>query len=120
MGGSHGMQAMESDQPQQQQQQQLEEGEEDKRTAEGGDHLHRRRLPACLPSLTVTSSPLPVLPSESLARVRQDAASLMLVLCLTMAASVLTASFAVYLVRWVWTGVKCSRKWSGDERRVVC
>ena len=37
-------------------------------------------------------------------RVQQGAASLMLALCMTLAASVLTASFAVQLVRCVWGG----------------
>ena len=57
------------------------------------------QLPACLPSIHVSSSPLPVLAEEALARVRADAGSLMLVLCLTMASAVLTASYVVYLVR---------------------
>jgi ATP-binding cassette subfamily A (ABC1) protein 1/ATP-binding cassette subfamily A (ABC1) protein 3 len=65
--------------------------------AAGGGHL-----PSCLPDITVASSPLPILHGEAAERVRQDAGALMLVLCMTMAASVLSASFVVFLVRWVW------------------
>jgi hypothetical protein len=41
---------------------------------------------------------------EKAQRVRQDAGALMLVLCMTLAASVLSASFVVFLVRWVGVG----------------
>jgi hypothetical protein len=47
----------------------------------------------------VSSAPLPLLSGEAAERVRQDAGALMLVLCMTMAASVLSASFVVFLVR---------------------
>lgn len=60
----------------------------------GGGHL-----PSCLPRIRVSSAPLPLLPGEGAERVREDAGALMLVLCMTMAASVLSASFVVYLVR---------------------
>lgn len=56
-------------------------------------------LPSCIPTIKVTSHPLPVQREEPLMRMRQDAGSLMLVLCLTMASSVLSASFVVFLVR---------------------
>jgi ATP-binding cassette subfamily A (ABC1) protein 1/ATP-binding cassette subfamily A (ABC1) protein 3 len=62
--------------------------------AAGGGHL-----PSCLPDIRVSSVPLPLLPGEAAERVRQDAGALMLVLCMTMAASVLSASFVVFLVR---------------------
>lgn len=45
------------------------------------------------------SRPLPTLPSEPVVQVQRDAASLMLALCMTLAASVLSASFVVFLVR---------------------
>lgn len=61
--------------------------------------LGQRRLPSCLPRIRVSSSPLPLLPGEGAERVREDAGALMLVLCMTLAGSVLTASFVVYLVR---------------------
>ncbi|WIA08739.1 hypothetical protein OEZ85_008162 [Tetradesmus obliquus] len=60
----------------------------------GGGHL-----PSCLPDIRVASAPLPLLSGEAAERVRQDAGALMLVLCMTMAASVLSASFVVFLVR---------------------
>lgn len=60
----------------------------------GGGHL-----PSCLPDITVSSAPLPLLRGEAEQRVREDAGALMLVLCMTMAASVLSASFVVFLVR---------------------
>jgi ATP-binding cassette subfamily A (ABC1) protein 1/ATP-binding cassette subfamily A (ABC1) protein 3 len=60
----------------------------------GGGHL-----PSCLPDISVSSAPLPLLSGEAAERVRQDAGALMLVLCMTMAASVLSASFVVFLVR---------------------
>eukprot|EP00798_Chlamydomonas_sp_ICE-L_P031757 gene31757-6955_t len=47
----------------------------------------------------VASQPLPILPTEPAARIHQDAVGLVLVLCLSMASSVLSASFAVFLVR---------------------
>jgi len=53
------------------------------------------------PAAQATNHPLPVLPTEASARVRQDASALLLVVCLTLAASVLSASFCVFLVRWV-------------------
>jgi ATP-binding cassette subfamily A (ABC1) protein 1/ATP-binding cassette subfamily A (ABC1) protein 3 len=56
-------------------------------------------LPSCLPDISVSSAPLPLLSGEAAERVRQDAGALMLVLCMTMAASVLSASFVVFLVR---------------------
>jgi hypothetical protein len=63
-------------------------------TPSGGGHL-----PSCLPDISVSSAPLPLLSGEAAERVRQDAGALMLVLCMTMAASVLSASFVVFLVR---------------------
>ena len=50
-------------------------------------------------TIRVASWPLPPLLTEPVVRIQQTAASLMLVLCFTLAASVLTASFAVQLVR---------------------
>lgn len=50
-------------------------------------------------SIQCTGAPLPVLPHELRQQVRQQEAGLMLVLCLTMASSVLSASFVVFLVR---------------------
>jgi hypothetical protein len=61
----------------------------------GGGHL-----PSCTPVITAVSSPLPLMLGEKAQRVRQDAGALMLVLCMTLAASVLSASFVVFLVRW--------------------
>lgn len=60
----------------------------------GGGHL-----PSCMPVITAVSSPLPLMDGEKAQRVRQDAGALMLVLCMTLAASVLSASFVVFLVR---------------------
>lgn len=60
----------------------------------GGGHL-----PSCLPRIRVSSAPLPLLSGEGAERMRQNAGALMLVLCMTMAASVLSASFVVFLVR---------------------
>lgn len=62
----------------------------------GGGHL-----PSCMPVINTVSSPLPLMQGEKAQRVRQDAGALMLVLCMTLAASVLSASFVVFLVRWV-------------------
>jgi hypothetical protein len=62
----------------------------------GGGHL-----PSCTPVITAVSSPLPLMLGEKAQRVRQDAGALMLVLCMTLAASVLSASFVVFPVRWV-------------------
>jgi hypothetical protein len=53
----------------------------------------------CLPVIEVSSAPLPLVPGQAAERVRQDAGALMLVLCMTLAASVLSASFVVFLVR---------------------
>ena len=61
----------------------------------------------CPQALTVSVSPrtlppgrrLPRQPGEAALTVRADSASLMLVLCVTLAASVLSASFAVPLAR---------------------
>ncbi|GAX84392.1 hypothetical protein CEUSTIGMA_g11814.t1 [Chlamydomonas eustigma] len=50
-------------------------------------------------SIKVTSWPLPPLVTEPIVRVQQSAAALMLALCMTLASSVLTASFSVQLVR---------------------
>ncbi len=50
-------------------------------------------------SFSFVSRPLPTLPSEPVVQVQRDAASLMLALCMTLAASVLSASFVVFLVR---------------------
>eukprot|EP00878_Enallax_costatus_P019215 GHUV01020268.1.p1 GENE.GHUV01020268.1~~GHUV01020268.1.p1 ORF type:complete len:1409 (+),score=442.81 GHUV01020268.1:441-4229(+) len=63
-------------------------------TCKAGKHL-----PSCLPRIRVSSSPLPLLAGEGAQRVREDAGALMLVLCMTMAASVLSASFVVFIVR---------------------
>lgn len=52
----------------------------------------------CYPQ--VINHPLPIIPTEAAARVRQDASALLLVVCLTLAASVLSASFCVFLVRY--------------------
>lgn len=60
----------------------------------GGGHL-----PSCMPVISTSSSPLPLMDGEKAQRVRQDAGALMLVLCMTLAASVLSASFVVFLVR---------------------
>lgn len=60
----------------------------------GGGHL-----PSCMPVINAVSSPLPLREGEKAQRVRQDAGALMLVLCMTLAASVLSASFVVFLVR---------------------
>jgi len=60
-------------------------------------------------STQVTNQPLPVLPIEPSARVRQDSAALLLVVCLTLAASVLSASFCVFLVRWGRLGARFAR-----------
>ena len=49
--------------------------------------------------LQATSAPLPWLRTEPAARVAEQAASLMHVLCFTLAASVLSASYVVFLVR---------------------
>lgn len=59
-----------------------------------------------LPAFATTNHPLPTLPFEPQSRVRQDAASLMMVLCLTLATSVLSASFVVALVREAASGSK--------------
>jgi hypothetical protein len=56
-------------------------------------------LPSCVPTIRAVSAPLPLMPGEKAQRIRQDAGALMLVLCMTLAASVLSASFVVYLVR---------------------
>ena len=56
------------------------------------------RTQQCL--FQASSWPLPPLSTESVVRVQQSASFLMLVLCLVLAASVLTASFAVHLVRF--------------------
>jgi len=82
--------------------------------AGGGGHL-----PSCMPVINTVSSPLPLMAGEEAQRVRQDAGALMLVLCMTLAASVLSASFVVFLVRWVggWVGAStdpargCSVQW---------
>ena len=63
-------------------------------TGSGGGHL-----PSCMPLITAASSPLPLMDGEKAQRVRQDAGALMLVLCMTLAASVLSASFVAFLVR---------------------
>ena len=64
---------------------------------------HAPILPCPLPPTParcqVSNQPLPTLPIEPVVRVRQDAAGLMLVLCLAMATSVLSASFCIFLVR---------------------
>jgi hypothetical protein len=52
-----------------------------------------------MPVISASSSPLPLMDGEKAQRVRQDAGALMLVLCMTLAASVLSASFVVFLVR---------------------
>jgi hypothetical protein len=52
-----------------------------------------------MPVINAVSSPLPLREGEKAQRVRQDAGALMLVLCMTLAASVLSASFVVFLVR---------------------
>jgi hypothetical protein len=62
----------------------------------GGGHL-----PSCVPVIRAVSSPLPLMRGEQAQRIRQDAGALMLVLCMTLAVSVLSASFVVFLVRWV-------------------
>jgi len=46
--------------------------------------------------------------------VRQDSAALMLVLCVTLAGSVLSASFVVHLARWGLGG------WLGGWGEVAC
>lgn len=70
----------------------------------GGVSRRRSHLPSCMPVITAVSSPLPLMAGEKAQRVRQDAGALMLVLCMTLAASVLSASFVVFLVRWVGVG----------------
>ncbi|GFR40553.1 hypothetical protein Agub_g1128 [Astrephomene gubernaculifera] len=55
--------------------------------------------PSSSPSFSTVSWPMPTLPFEPVARIQRDAASLMLVLCLVLASSVLSASFVVFLVR---------------------
>lgn len=62
---------------------------------------HGVHLPSCLPTIKAVSSPLPLMAGEQAQRIRQDAGALMLVLCMTLAASVLSASFVVHLVRYV-------------------
>jgi len=59
-----------------------------------------------LPTIRVTHEPLPVLADEALARVARDASQLMLVLCLTLATAVLSASPAVFLIREAGSGSK--------------
>ncbi|GBF94218.1 hypothetical protein Rsub_06488 [Raphidocelis subcapitata] len=51
------------------------------------------------PSIRATSRPLPLRHDEAARAVREDAAALMLVLCVTLAGSVLSASFVVQLAR---------------------
>lgn len=80
--------------------------------AGGGGHL-----PSCMPVISTVSSPLPLMVGEEAQRVRQDAGALMLVLCMTLAASVLSASFVVFLVRWV-GGWRCAP--TGPARGVMC
>lgn len=67
----------------------------------GGSNPGGGHLPSCMPVINTVSSPLPLMQGEKAQRVRQDAGALMLVLCMTLAASVLSASFVVFLVRWV-------------------
>jgi len=52
-----------------------------------------------LPSITVVDDPLPLLGAEPVVRMRQDAGALVLVLCLTLGSSVLSAGYVVTLVR---------------------
>ncbi|KAI8469139.1 MAG: hypothetical protein J3K34DRAFT_522412 [Monoraphidium minutum] len=52
-----------------------------------------------LPTIRVSSQPLPLQRGEAALAVAEDAAALMLVLCVTLAGAVLTASFAVHLAR---------------------
>lgn len=67
----------------------------------------RRRLAEQVPllsessidAITTTNHPLPTLPNEAELQLRQETGSLTLVLCLTMASSVLSAAFVVFLVR---------------------
>ncbi|GLC42811.1 hypothetical protein PLESTM_001382200 [Pleodorina starrii] len=56
---------------------------------------------AAAPSLVFSAAswPLPTLATEPVARIQRDASSLMLVLCLVLASSVLSASFVVFIVR---------------------
>ncbi|GIL83990.1 hypothetical protein Vretifemale_12715 [Volvox reticuliferus] len=50
-------------------------------------------------SFSVVSWPLPLLATELVAQIEHNAASLMLVLCLVLASSVLSASFVIFVVR---------------------
>jgi hypothetical protein len=68
-------------------------------SAVGGGSSGGGHLPSCMPVISTSSSPLPLMNGEKAQRVRQDAGALMLVLCMTLAASVLSASFVVFLVR---------------------
>lgn len=63
----------------------------------------------------MTSAPLPIIPSEPAARIKSDMTALMLVLCLSVASAVLSASFIVFPVRWVATDddVPCAVMGSG-------
>lgn len=71
----------------------------------GADALHDSPAPqAVLPSITASSAPLPIMPGETAEHVRQDAGALLLVLCLTLAGSMLSASVVVHLVRCGWGG----------------
>ncbi|KAF8072728.1 Abca17 [Scenedesmus sp. PABB004] len=58
------------------------------------------------PNIRASSAPLPLVRGEAAARVRADAGALMLVLCMTLAVSVLSASFVVFLVRETENGSK--------------
>ncbi len=49
--------------------------------------------------MQVTSHPLPTLPGEPSVRVQRNAAGLLLVVCLTLAGSLMSASVAVHHVR---------------------
>lgn len=75
----------------------------------------RRRLAEQVPllsessidAITTTNHPLPTLPNEAELQLRQETGSLTLVLCLTMASSVLSAAFVVFLVRCVHSSGGC-------------